>query len=69
MTEIGYSAFEGCGLRALRIPSSVTEMGPFAFAGCLSLEARRVRKCRLLRQGFVQVFFFQCFGLLFEAWD
>ena len=38
VTEIGYSAFEGCtGLTSVTIPAGVTEIGDGAFEGCTGL--------------------------------
>ena len=40
VTEIGYSAFEGCtGLTSVTIPSSVKEIGIDAFRGCTGLKS------------------------------
>ena len=49
LKRIGRSAFEGCTMQALKIPSTVREISSFAFAGCRNLVSVTIPEgvCRL----------------------
>lgn len=37
VVSIGYAAFQNCGITDVKIPGSITELGPFSFFNCTNL--------------------------------